>query len=145
MPKINHTVEVPVSRNELFQISTDFENLPNVLPSFKSVKIILKEGNTIITEDEVILMDHLIKQRVKHILTEPVKHTAEILSGEAEGSFIEESFEETINGTQVTINADFKLKGKLKLIGFAVKNKIKFALESTIYEFSDLIENKQAN
>ena len=142
MPKINHSVEVFVPRDELFKVSTDFENLPSVLQNFKSVKILSRENNTIVTEDEVILMNHFCKQKVKHTLFFPEKHTAEIISGEAEGSFIEEVFEETPNGTRVIINADFKLKGKLKLIGFAVKNKIKLALESTIYEFSDLVENK---
>lgn len=141
MPKINHVVDVFVSPEPLFDKITDFANVPTILPSVKSVKIISKDGNTVVTEDEVLLMNHQTTQKVRHTLERPKKHIAEILSGDAEGSVIEQIFEKTDDGTKVTINADFKLKGKLKLIGFAIKNKVKFGLEAAIYEFADSIED----
>lgn len=144
MPKINHVVDVFVSPEKLFDKITDFENIPNILPNVKSVKIISKDNNIIITEDEVTLMGHLSIQQVKHTIEKPNRHYAEILSGEAEGSIIEQTFEKTNDGTKVIINANFKLKGKLKLIGFAIKNKIKFGLETSIYEFADSIEESES-
>ena len=140
MPKIDHVVEVLVPRNKLFEISTDFENYPKILPNFKTVKILSKDNNVVITEDEISIMNHFSIQKAKHTLEKPHKHTVEILSGEAQGSNIEQIFEETQNGTKVIIKADFKLKGKLKLISFAIKNKFKLGLESAIYEFADYIE-----
>lgn len=144
MPKINHVVDVFVSPEKLFDKVTDFENIPNILANIQSVKIISKDNNVILTEDEVTIMGHQSIQQVKHTLEKPNKHLAEILSGEAEGSVIEQIFEKTDDGTRVTINADFKLKGKLKLIGFAIKNKIKFGLETAIYEFADSIEESES-
>ena len=99
-----------------FRIYVFYENISKILPNIKSVKIISKNDNVVITEDEVLLMGHNSIQQVRHTLDKPNRHLAEILSGEAEGSVIEQIFEKTEDGTTVKINADFKLKGKLKLI-----------------------------
>jgi hypothetical protein len=144
MPKINHVVEVFVNPENLFDKVTDFVNIPNVLGNVKSVKIVSNENNIVVTEDEVLLMGNHSIQQVRHTLERPYRHLAEVLSGEAEGSVIEQVFEKTDNGTKVTINADFKLKGKLKLIGFAIKNRVKFGLESAIYEFADSIDESNS-
>lgn len=144
MPKISHVVDVFVTPEQLFEKITDFENVPKILPNIKSVKILSKDDNVVITEDEVLLMNHNSTQQVKHTLEKPNRHVAEILSGDAEGSVIEQIFEKTEDGTSVKIYADFKLKGKLKLIGFMIKNKIKFGLESSIYEFADSIDESDS-
>ena len=89
-------------------------------------------------------MGHNSIQKGRHTLDKPNRHLAEILSDEAEGSVIEQIFEKTEDGTSVKINADFKLKGKLKLIGFMVKNKIKFGLETAIYECADSIDESDS-
>ena len=140
MPKISHVVDVFVTPEKLFEKITDFENISKILPNIKSVKIISKNDNVVITEDEVLLMGHNSIQQVRHTLEKPNRHIAEILSGDAEGSVIEQIFEKTEDGTSVKIYADFKLKGKLKLIGFMIKNKIKFGLETSIYECADSID-----
>jgi len=143
MPKFNHTVEVFVPRIKLFRASTEFENYPKLIPKYKSVEIISKEGNTITTEDEIIIKGKSTKQKVKHTLYEPHKHLIEILSGNAQGSLIEEIFDETSTGTIVTINADYKLKGIFKLVGFALKGKLKYALENVIMDFADHVESEK--
>jgi len=141
--KFSHTVEVFVPRNKLFRATTEFENYPKFIPKYKSVEIISKEGNTITTEDEIIIKGKSTKQKVKHTLYEPQKHLIEILSGNAKGSMIEEIFEETSSGTMVTINADYKLQGVLKLVGFALKGKFKYALENIIMDFADHVESEK--
>ena len=143
MTKFTHTVEVFVPWDKLFKASTDFENYPKFLPRYQSAKIISQEGNTITTEDEILIKGKNTKQKVKHTLYEPNKHLIEILSGDAEGSMIEEIFEETSDGTKVTINADYKLKGVYKLVGFALKGKLKFALENIIQDFAEHVESKK--
>ena len=115
MPKINHVVDVFVTPEQLFEKITDFENVPKILPNIKSVKILSKDDNVVITEDEVLLMNHNSTQQVKHTLEKPNRHVAEILSGDAEGSVIEQIFEKTEDGTSVKIYADFKLKGTLEI------------------------------
>ena len=144
MPKIHHVVDVFVPPEKLFDRITDFSNISNILPNVKSVKIISNQNGIIVTEDEVSIMGNYSIQQVKHTLEKPHRHLAEILSGEAKGSFIEQRFEKTDDGTKVTINADFKLKGKLKLIGFAIKNKVKFGLETAIYEFADSVDDSNS-
>ncbi len=141
--KFSHTVEVFVPRIKLFRASTEFENYPKLIPKYKSVEIISKEGNTITTEDEIIIKGKPTKQKVKHTLYEPHKHLIEILSGNAQGSLIEEIFDETSTGTIVTINADYKLQGVLKLVGFALKGKFKYALENIIMDFADHVESEK--
>lgn len=44
-------------------------------------------------------------------------------------------------GTKVTVEGDFKLVGKLKLVGFMAKGKIEKGIEEVMQEFAKVAES----
>ncbi len=127
---------IKAERSKVFNTITDFENLPNRLPEFfNSIKIISKEGNVTIIEESVKVAGRDITQTTKHILTPPEKHEVLVMTGDAKDSHIVETYENVSEGTKVTVDGDFKLSGKLKLVGFVAKRKI----EKNINEVMDAI------
>jgi len=57
------------------------------------------------------------------------------MTGDAKDSHIVETYENVSEGTKITVNGDFKLSGKLKLVGFVAKRKI----EKNINEVMDAL------
>jgi len=54
VPKIKVEKIIKAEKDKVFSTMTDFENLPSKLPQiFKSVKIISREGNSIVTKEFV--------------------------------------------------------------------------------------------
>lgn len=127
---------IKAERSKVFNTITDFENLPNRLPEFfNSIKIVSKEGNVTIIEESIKMAGRDITQTTKHILTPPEKHEVLVMTGDAKGSHIVETYENVSEGTKVTVDGDFKLSGKLKLVGFVAKRKI----EKNINEVMDAL------
>lgn len=127
---------IKAERSKVFNTITDFENLPNRLPEFfNSIKIVSKEGNVTIIEESVKVAGRDITQTTKHILTPPEKHEVLVMTGDAKDSHIVETYENVSEGTKVTVDGDFKLSGKLKLVGFVAKRKI----EKNINEVMDAL------
>ena len=119
---------------------TDFENLPSKLPQiFKSVKIISREGNSIVTEEFVKMAGRDIAQKVKHVIQPTEKHEVFILEGDAKGSHIVESYEETSEGTKIIVEGDFKLAGNLNLLGFLAKGQIEKSINEVMDEFAKIL------
>ena len=131
---------IKAKKDKVFFTITDFENLPSKLPQiFKSVKIISREGNSIITEEFVRMVRRDITQKVKHVIQPTEKHEVFILEGDAKGSHIVESYEETSEGTKIIVEGDFKLAGNLNLLGFFAKVKIEKSINEVIDEFANLL------
>ncbi len=121
---------------------TDFESLPNKFPQFfKSVKIVLRDGNTVTTEDHAIMAGREVHQTTKHILTPPEIDEVLLLSGDAKDSHIVTTYTTVPEGTKVVVEGDFKLAGKLKLVGFIAKGKITKSIEETIEQFGKVAES----
>jgi ribosome-associated toxin RatA of RatAB toxin-antitoxin module len=125
MPKVKVEKIIKAKKDKVFSIMTDFENLPSKLPKiFKSVKIISQEGNYMITEEFVKIAGRDIRQKVRHVIHSTEKHEVFILEGDLKNSHIIESYRETSKGTKIVVEGDFKLTGKLKLLGFFAKGEI---------------------
>jgi len=130
---------IKAEKDKVFFTMTDFENLPLKLPQiFKSVKIISREGNSFVTEEFVKMAGREITQKVKHVIYPTEKHEVFILEGDAKGSHIVESYEETSKGTKIIVEGNFKLAGKLNLLGFIAKWKIEKSINDVMDEFSKL-------
>ncbi len=139
MLKVKVVRIIKAEKDKVFFTMTDFENLPLKLPQiFKSVKIISREGNSFVTEEFVKMAGREITQKVKHVIYPTEKHEVFILEGDAKGSHIVESYEETSNGTKIIVEGNFKLAGKLNLLGFIAKWKIEKSINDVIDEFSKL-------
>ena len=107
---------------------------------FKSIKIISKENNSIITDELAILAGRDINQKTKHTLTFPVKHGVFILEGDGKNSHIIETYEQISEGTRIIVEGDFKLSGKLKLVGFLAKGKIEKNIREVLESIANLVE-----
>jgi len=145
MPKVKVEKIIKADKDKVFFTITDFENLPSRLPQiFKSIKIISRKDNSIITEEFVRMAGRDITQKVKHVLQPTDKHEVFILEGDAKGSHIVETYEETSKGTKIIVEGDFTLTGKLNLLGFLAKLKIEQSIHEVMDEFAEILnENNQ--
>ena len=144
MPKIKVEKIIKANREKIFQTVTDFESLPNRFPQFfKSIKIMSRDGNTITTEDHAIMAGREVHQTTRHVLTPPETDDVNLLSGDAKGSHIVTTYTAIPEGTKITVEGDFKLAGKLKLVGFMAKGKIEKSIEEVIEQFGKVAESSQ--
>ena len=143
MPKVKVEKIIKAEKDKVFSTMTDFENLPSKLPHiFKSIKVISQEGNSLITEEFVKMAGRNITQKVKHIIQPTEKHEVFILEGDAKDSHIVESYEETSGGTKIIVEGDFKLAGKMNLLGFLAKGKIEKSINEVMDEFAKILSKK---
>ncbi len=143
MPKVRVEKIIKAEINRVFSIITDFENLPSKLPQiFKSIKIISRDDHSITTEEFVRMAGRDITQKVRHVLYPPDKHEVFILEGDAKGSYIVETYEKTSEGTKIIVKGDFRLAGKLNLLGFIAKLKIEQSINEVMDEFAALLMSK---
>ncbi len=145
MPKVKVEKIIKADKDKVFFTITDFENLPSKLPQiFKSIKIISRKDNSIVTEEFVRMAGRDITQKVKHVLQPTDKHEVFILEGDAKGSHIVETYEETSEGTKIIVEGDFTLAGKLNFLGFLAKLKIEQSINEVMDEFAEILnENNQ--
>lgn len=142
MPKVKVEKIIKADCDKVFKMVTDFENLPKRFPQFfKSVKVLSVEGSTVTTEDRAVMAGREVHQTVKHVLTPPQSDEVYMLSGDAKDSRILTRYESVPEGTKVTVEGDFKLAGKLKLVGFMAKGKIERGIEDVIDEFAKVAES----
>jgi len=140
VPKVKIEKIIRSEKDKVFSIMTDFENLPSKLPCiFKSVKVISREGNSLVTEELVKMAGIYITQKVKHVIQPTEKHEVFILEGDAKDSHIIESYEKINEGTKIIVEGDFKLAGKLKLLGFFAKGEIEKRINKIMDEFAKIL------
>lgn len=141
MPRVKVEKVIKAERTKIFNTVTDFENLPSKLPSyFKTMKVVRKEGDSTIIEESIRMAGRDITQTAKHVLKSPEKHEVFIMDGDAKDSHIVETYESISEGTKITVDGDFKLAGKLKLVGFLAAGKIKNGIEEVMNEFAKIVE-----
>ena len=141
-----------VSHASMYEVITDVENYPKVLPeNILSVKILDRTNNSITAEEQI--SEHGIKSTltVKHSFVPMEKHTIEILDGDAKGTIITQNFEilPTSGSLKITTDVELDLKGIFSFVGFLPTTSIQHAVDTTIDEFaifatkkSDLSENE---
>ena len=141
-----------VSHASMYEVITDVENYPKVLPeNILSVKILDRTNNSITAEEQI--SEHGIKSTltVKHSFVPMEKHTIEILDGDAKGTIITQNFEifQPEGSLKITTDVELDLKGIFSFVGFLPTSSIQHAVDTTIDEFaifaakkSDLSENE---
>ena len=143
-----------VSHASMYEVITDVENYPKVLPkNILSVKILDRTNNSITAEEKI--REHIIQSTltVKHSFVPMEKHTIEILDGDAKGTIITQNFEiiKPEGSLKITTDVELDLKGIFSFVGFLPTTSIQHAVDTTIAEFailaakkSDLSENELA-
>ena len=141
-----------VSHASMYEVITDVENYPKVLPeNILSVKILDRTNNSITAEEKI--REHIIQSTltVKHSFVPMEKHTIEILDGDAKGTIITQNFEifQPEGSLKITTDVELDLKGIFSFVGFLPTSSIQHAVDTTIDEFaifaakkSDLSENE---
>jgi len=78
---------------------------------------------------------------VKHVIDEPTLHEIFVIGGDAKGTHIINRFESIPQGTKMTIEFDWKLKGMIKLIYFFNKTNLLREYSKILDEFALIAEN----
>ena len=128
-----------VSHASMYEVITDVENYPKVLPeNILSVKILDRTNNSITAEEQI--GEHGIKSTltVKHSFVPMEKHTIEILDGDAKGTIITQNFEifQPEGSLKITTDVELDLKGIFSFVGFLPTSSIQHAVDTTIDEFA---------
>ena len=127
-------------RDKLFSISIDVENFPSLMPKyFKSIIIKKSIGNEIFVDEKIHFLGSFLDVKTKHVIVHPRIHEVHILSGLMRGSSFVESYDETSDGTNVTIDVCIKLNGISKLFlpfGFLIQRQMTRVMD----EFLDCAE-----
>jgi len=117
-----------IIRDKLYSISIDVENFPNLLPKyFKSIIIKKSIGNKIFVDEKIHFLGGFLNIKTKHGIVHPKIHEVHILSGLMRGTSFVESYDETSDGTNVTIDVFIKFNGVSKLFlpfGFLIKRQM---------------------
>jgi len=142
LKKISFEKTVKAKREKVFKIVTDYEAFQKLLPQyFSSVRVRSTRGNVSVVEEHLNLAGKELVMMTKHVKKEPQLHDVFVIGGDGKGSHISEKYEETSNGTKITVEADIKLKGILKLAGFLGKSRIENSLIEIMDEFAKIAEN----
>jgi len=141
LSKINFEKIVKAERIKVFNIFTNYEQFQTVLPKyFPSVRIRSTRGNTAVVEQHVKIAGRELIMMTKHVTHYPNVHEVFVIGGDAKGSHLVERYESIHGGTKITVNADLKLNGILKILTFFEKDIIKKSLIETIDEFAKIAE-----
>ena len=136
MPKFQFTKTVDVQRDLIFQISTDYQSFTKILPNyFKELKIIEESGNRTKIQEKLQFLGRTVDVLTEHIVEKPNRHIVRMLDGQAKGTIFDEMYEVDGKNTKITINVDFALHGKLKLLAALAKAKIKQNMNVVMDEF----------
>jgi len=130
-------------RDKLFSISIDVENFPSLMPKyFKSIIIKKSIGNEIFVDEKIHFLGGVLDVKTKHVIVHPRIHEVHILSGLVRGSSFVESYDETSDGTNVTIDVSIKLSGVSKMLlpfGFLIKRQMTRVMDEFINSAERLV------
>ena len=125
-----------MKRDKLYSISTDIKKFSKIMPRhFKSLKIKKRVNDEIFVDEKI----YFTNVQVKHIILHPEIHEVHIMSGMMKETSFIEHYEETSEGTDVTINVTIKLNGISKLL-FPFGFIFKLQMSKVLDEFLNLSE-----
>ena len=139
MSKIEFSVDLPATQEKLLEIATDYERFGEVQPLVKSIKILEKNDNEIITEEIIKIRGHEIQFSSSHKKIDQNTIETTVLSGPFTGTNIKTTFEKIDSGTKISVLADLKISSlKYKFIGPLIKKKYKMGLLAMCYRMNSI-------
>ena len=133
------------NRDKLFSISIDVEKFPSLMPKyFESIMITKIIGNEIFVDERIHFLGNILNVKTRHLIIHPRKHEVHILSGLMRGSSFIEFYDETYDGTNITINVSINLNGISKLF-LPFRFLIKKQMAKTMDEFLNSAERLVLN
>jgi len=141
MPKISFEKIVKAKRDKVFSLVTDYESFEKILPQyFPSIRIRSTRDNVSVIEEHLRFDGKELIMMTKHVITPPELHEVFVIGGDGKGSYIFEKYEEIPEGTRITVEADLKLKGVMKIAGFFGRKKILNGFSKIMDEFAKIAE-----
>ena len=141
MLKINFEKIVKAERNHVFDIAANYEDFQKTLPKyFPSIRVRSVRGDTAVVEEHIRISGRELVMMTKHVTKYPELHEVFVIGGDAKGSHIIEKYQSVPEGTKITVHAELKLIGILKLARFFGKNKIKKGMVKIMDEFAQIAE-----
>ena len=141
MPKISFEKIVKADRNRVFDIAANYEEFEKTLPQyFPSIRVRSRRDNVAVVEEHLRVAGKELVMMTKHVTTYPELHEVFVIGGDAKGSHIIEKYESVPEGTKITVDADIKLKGVMKIAGFFGKKKILESFTKIMDEFAKIAE-----
>ena len=141
LPKISFEKIINADRNAVFDIAADYANFQKTLPKyFPSIRVRSVRDNVAIVEEHIRIAGRELVMMTKHVTKYPELHEVFVIGGDAKGSHIVERYESIKEGTKITVNADLKLRGPLKLAAFFGKTKIQKSFVKIMDEFAKIAE-----
>ncbi|PJB98948.1 MAG: polyketide cyclase [Nitrosopumilales archaeon CG_4_9_14_0_8_um_filter_34_10] len=132
---------IKANRKKVFDVTTNYENFQKILPQYyPSTRTISVRGNNSLVEEHLRIGGRELVMMAKHVVDEPILHEIFIVGGDAKGTHIITRYDQLSNGTRLTLEIDWKLKG-IKKLGFFGKDKIPNEYSKMIDEFALLAEN----
>lgn len=142
MTKFHFEKFIHSPREKVFRIFTEFENYQNLFPDcFPSVRILSTRNDVSVIEEHMMLGDRELVMMTKHVIREPESHEIFVIGGDAKGSHIVEKFDEISNGTKVSIDVDFKMKGAMKISSLFRKGNLEADYMKIISKYVKTTEN----
>jgi len=118
LPKLRYEKTVRADRRRIFEIATDYESFPKSMPQyFPSVRIRSSRDNVTVVEEHVRLSSRNLAMMTKHVIERPTSHEVFVIGGDLKGSRIAETYREIPEGTHMTVDADIRLRGAMRLAG----------------------------
>ncbi len=142
MPKIHFEKIENAERNKVFDIAANYKEFQKTLPEFfKSIRVRSTRDNVSIVEEHVRISGKELVMMTKHVIQYPETHEVFVIGGDTKGSHIVEKYESVDEGTKITVDADIKLKGTLKIVDFFRKEKITKGFSKIMDEFAKIAES----
>ncbi|MCV0400841.1 MAG: hypothetical protein K5777_02490 [Nitrosopumilus sp.] len=130
-----------LSRDTLFNISTDVKNFHNVMPNyFKSLTVLSSNSSEKIVLEKISFLGKTLEVKTKHIILSPNIHKIFILSGPLRGTSFIEKYVSLINGTGIAISINLQINGILKFIPL-LDVLLMRRMNHVLNEFVDCAEN----
>ena len=125
-----------INRNVIFELSTNIEQFPKIMPKyFKSLKITSSNNSEIFVSEEINFLGFSLNVKTKHTVSPPEFHEIKILSGPLRNSIFSEKYVEVNNGTKIIIDVilEFSGFGKLfSIFGFFLERKINRVMDEFV-------------
>ena len=142
MPKIHFEKIVKADREKVFDIAANYEEFQKTLPEyFTSIRVRSSRDNVAVVEEHVKISGKELVMMTKHVTQYPEIHEVFVIGGDAKGSHVIEKYESIEEGTKIIVDADIKLKGTLKIVGFFGKGKITKGFAKIMDEFAKIAES----
>ena len=149
MSKLDFSMNVDASVEQLMKLATDYENYKNYLPQqIKDIKIIESSDDEIVTEAVLVFSSILKKEMIVQSLHKKIDNNTlytKIISGPAKGTEVTIYF---ISGkqTKISLSVDLKLSFKAKFLGPLVKKQYKRLLTGIFLKMNTtVLEGQKTN